>query len=256
LLPEGEDPDSFIRKNGKAAFLESVQRSKGLVNFAIDRVIDRITRADRVISIDVKVKAAEECFAIIRKINNRIEQDYYLNYVSKGLGIEKDVLVSELKRGREGKKSIPAEKTRSVVKDRPKAEDILLTLMIRDSGLRRMAEDTLDIGDFTDPQFKEVAGYLLKSDKEVHAIVNSESCNQVIKDVMTKMAVSDAHFDSPEKTFSDCIRVLQRTRLERELKQVEHEIATAELGNMVEKVKGLLKTKQVLMQKRKVLYEN
>ena len=259
LLPDGEDPDSFIRKNGKTAFFELVQKAKSLVNFAIDRIIDRVgvVGTENSDSIDTRVRSAEECFTIIRKIPNRIEQDYYLKKVSQGLGIEKDILTTELKRGKkEGKKRVHTEKGKSSAVDKPKAEEILLCLIIKDWGLRKMVGDVLCVDDFADPQFHEIAGYLLESDKNIHDILNSEVCSQGVKDIMTKMAVTDIPFDAPEKSLSDCVRVLQRNRLERELKQVEREIASAELGGPFEKVTDLLKMKQGLLQKKKVLYEN
>ncbi len=256
LLPEGEDPDSFIGKNGKSAFLELLKQSKGAVDFAIDRIIEKMSRSDDDDSIDAKVRAASECLAIIKKIPNRIEQDFYLKRVSKDLSIEKDILLSELKRGKEGKRGPHLGGGKAATVDRPKAEEILVCLIIKDWDLRRMVGDVLCVEDFTDPQFKEIARYLLNSDKDIHTIINSEVCNQDIKDIMTKMAVHDAQFDLPEKTLSDCIRVLQRNRLEGELKQVEKEIVSAELGGPFEKVRDLLQIKQGLLQKKKVLYES
>ena len=256
LLPDGEDPDSFIRKNGKIVFLEYVQKAKGIVNFAIDRIMSKASGLDKGISIDTKVKVAGECLSIIRKIPNRIEQDYYLKSVSKGLSIEKDILSSELKRTKEVKKGLSQEKAKSALVDRPKAEDILLTLIVKDSSLRKMVVDVLCIEDFADPQFQEIAGYLLKSDRDIHDIINSEVCSQSIKDIMTKMAMCDIQFDLPEKTLSDCVRVLQRNRLEREFKEVEKEIASSELSGMFDRVRELLLRKQGLLQKKKVLYEN
>lgn len=256
LLPEGEDPDSFIRRKGKEAFLELVQEAGSLVNFAIDRIIERGSGSDNSDSIDRKVKIAEECFAVIRKIPSRIEQDYYLKKVSKDLDIGKDVLVSEFKKGNGGRKRISAEKDRKVVTDRPKEEQVLLTLIIRDGELRKRAGENLRVDDFSDPQFREIAGYLLNSDRDVHDVINSEACDQSTKDLMTNMAVNDIYVDSHEKILSDCIRVMRRKRLEKELKDVEKEIASAELSGMFDRVRDLLLTKQLLLRKKKVLYEN
>ena len=262
LLPEGDDPDTFIGKNGKAAFLALVQSAKGIINFALDRIIGEVKRTapDHGDSINSKVKGAGDCLSIIKKIPNRIEQDQYIQRVSKGLGIEKEVLLSELRRGNERKKGAPPEKVPKKVKEaaveKPKAEEMLLGLLVKDWALRKMVGDILRVEDFTNPQFQEIAGHLLRSERDIHEIINSEECNQEIKDTMTKMAVNEMHFDSPEKTLSDCIKVLQRNRLNREFKEVEKEIAVAELGGIFERVKELLLKKQELLRQKKVLYEN
>ena len=262
LLPEGDDPDTFIGKNGKAAFLALVQSAKGIINFALDRIIDEVKRtaSDHGDSINSKVKGAGDCLSIIKKIPNRIEQDQYIQRGSRGVGIDKEVLLSELRRGNERKKGAPPEKVPKKVKEpaveRPKAEEILLCLLVKDWALRKMVGDVLRVEDFTDPQFQEIAGHLLRSERDIHEIINSEGCNQGIKDMMTKLAVNEMYFDSPEKTLSDCIKVLQRNRLDREFKEVEKEIAAAELGGIFERVKELLLKKQELLRQKKVLYEN
>ena len=258
LLPEGDDPDTFVGKNGKAAFLALVQSAKGIIDFAIDRIIDEVRGRvpDHGGSINSKVKGAGDCLSIIKKISNRIEKDQYIQRVSRGFGIEKEVILSELRRGNERKKGVLPEKVKETAVERPKAEEILLSLLIRDWALRKMVGDLLRVEDFTNPQFQEIAGHLLRSERDIHEIINSEECNQEIKDTMTKMAVNEMHFDSPEKTLSDCIRALQRSRLDREFKEVEKEIAAAELGGTFERVKELLLKKQELLRQKKVLYEN
>ena len=258
LLPEGDDPDTFVGKNGKAAFLALVQSAKGIIDFAIDRIIDEVRGRvpDHGGSINSKVKGAGDCLSIIKKISNRIEKDQYIQRVSRGFGIEKEVILSELRRGNERKKGVLPEKVKETAVERPKAEEILLSLLIRDWALRKMVGDLLRVEDFTNPQFQEIAGHLLRSERDIHEIINSEECNQEIKDTMTKMAVNEMYFDSPEKTLSDCIRALQRSRLEKEFKEVEKEISAAELGGPFERVKELLLKKQELLRQKRVLYEN
>ena len=258
LLPEGDDPDTFVGKNGKAAFLALVQSAKGIIDFAIDRIIDEVRGRvpDHGGSINSKVKGAGDCLSIIKKISNRIEKDQYIQRVSRGFGIEKEVILSELRRGNERKKGVLPEKVKETAVERPKAEEILLSLLIRDWALRKMVGDLLCVEDFTNPQFREIAGHLLRSERDIHEIINSEECNQEIKDTMTKMAVNEMHLDSPEKTLSDCIRALQRNRLEKEFKEVEKEIAAAELGGPFERVKELHLKKQELLRQKRVLYEN
>ena len=78
LLPAGEDPDSYIRKYGKVSFVELFKGAKGIIEFEIDRIIENWSNLNQRDSIDARVRVAEECLTLIRKINNRIEQDYYL----------------------------------------------------------------------------------------------------------------------------------------------------------------------------------
>lgn len=261
LLPEGKDPDSFIRKKGREFFLELAERSKGLIDFALDMVIDKLSDSHNDASIDVRVKVAEECLSIIRKIPNRIEQGYYLKRVSEELDIKEDILYAEWKRGNRDNKNSLLEKTNESVVNSSGTEAVLLTLVIKDRGLRKKAMENLSVEDFVDPQYRAVAEYVLNSDDDVHDIINSEGpdqpnqINQIIKNMVAKLAFNDLYVELPEKTLSDCIRSLHRKRLDRDLKEVEKEIASAETNGMYDRVNILL-TKQGLLQRKRRLYEN
>lgn len=256
LLPEGEDPDSFIRKNGNTTFLELISKARGIVDFAMDRIIKRVAGVKGNLSLEVKVKNAEECLNIIRKIPNRIEQDHYLKRVSNDLNIDKDVLYAELKRKNKVKKAVQSEKMKDNITLSHGGEEILLALIIKDKVLRKLAKENLDLRDFVNPRFRKSAAYILSSDKELHELLNTEVSDPDLLSDITRLAVKDIHFDFPEKTLFDCIRVLQRERLNKELKELEQELSTAEIGGTFEKVRSLLLAKQSLLQRKKLLYEN
>lgn len=256
LLPEGEDPDSFIRKNGNTAFLELISKARSIIDFTLDRIIKRITGVKGNLSLEVKVKNAEECLNIIRKIHNRIEQDHYLKRLSNDLNIDKDVLYAELKRKNKDKKAVQSEKMKNNSTLSHGGEEILLALIIKDKVLRKLAKENLDLQDFVNPRFRKSAAYILSSDKELHELLNTEVSDQDILSDITRLAVKEIHFDFPEKTLLDCIRVLQRERLNKELKELEQELSTAEIGGIFEKVRSLLLAKQSLLQRKKLLYEN
>ncbi|HAS16323.1 MAG TPA: DNA primase, partial [Nitrospiraceae bacterium] len=64
ILPEGEDPDIFIRKRGKGQFLELIERSKGIFDFSLDHIIGKSGDRPDKGSIEKKVSVTEECFEL------------------------------------------------------------------------------------------------------------------------------------------------------------------------------------------------
>ncbi|MCC6543712.1 MAG: DNA primase, partial [Nitrospirae bacterium] len=227
LLPAGEDPDSYIRKQGKLAFTELLKNAKGIIEFEIDMIIEKWSNMDHSESIDAKVQVAAECLALIRKINNRIEQDYYLKKVARETRTSEEVLRSELKRRSRlaDKQPVTARgdktKARVELKNKPGVEEEILFLILKDLNLRKVAGNKLTPDDFSDPRLRDTWVYVLKSDKAVHHIINDITCTDAVKEIVTRLVVFDFHFDSPEQTLIDCIRVLKRNRLSRELKQLE-----------------------------------
>lgn len=271
LLPEGDDPDSFIRKNGKTVFNELISKSKGIIEFAINMIINKNTSMNNAIPQvhkDSKLKIAEECLNLIRKIPSRIEQDHHLSMVSKDLKIDKDVLYAELRRKNKGKKPVQQEMVKKNSVKNESVEETLLALVIRYKELRKQAKQTIDIRDFVNIKFQKTADYILNSDKDLNDLLNTEWTNQDAQDspdthdaqeiraVITKLALSDMHFDLPEKNLMDCIRVVRREGINRALKEVEQDLSKAELVGSFDKVRSLLISKQGLLQQKKLLYEN
>lgn len=262
LLPAGEDPDSYIRKYGKTSFIELLNGAQGIIEFELDRIIEKRPNPDKVDSIDTRVRVADECLTLIRKISNRIEQDYYLKKVAKEIRVEEDVLKSEMVRRSKGtgKSSAGVEgdtnKESEKLKSKLSVDEIVILLILRESNLRKVAKGILTDEDLIDSRLREAGRYLLNTDKEVHDIINDLTCNDSVRDIISRLAVCDLYFDSPEKTLIDCMRVLQRNRLERELKRIEKEITTAESSGMFESIRNLLAEKQQILQKRRFLYES
>ncbi|MEJ2230747.1 MAG: DNA primase [Nitrospirales bacterium] len=92
LLPAGEDPDTFIRKNGVSAFRELEGQAATLLDFAIMSVLNKAKKD----SIQDRVKRADDILAILQKTKNPIEKDEYLKVVSERLGIRQDLLRKRL----------------------------------------------------------------------------------------------------------------------------------------------------------------
>jgi len=262
LLPAGEDPDSYIRKLGKTSFAELLKSAKGIVEFEIDRIIEKWSNMNQSESIDARVQVAGECLTLIRKINNRIEQDYYLKKIAGEIRTSEEVLRSELLRRSRltGKLPVTArgDKTKESggIKNKPGVEEEILFLILKDLRLRKIAGGKLTEEDFYDSRLRDAWRYLLNSDKELHDIINDVTCEDAVKDIISRLGVYDLHFDSPEQTLIDCARVLQRNRLERELKRLEKEISTAESSGMHDKTRGLQVEMQHLHQRRRFLFES
>lgn len=80
-LPEGQDPDDFIRDQGAEAFLGLVSRAPDFVRFYAEM------SAEQCRSIEGRTQVAEELFAIIRNIDNELRRDEYLKHVADALGL-------------------------------------------------------------------------------------------------------------------------------------------------------------------------
>jgi DNA primase len=87
LLPPGEDPDSFVRGRGAAAFAELLEHAKAAIEHKIDVAIDKLKAGFE--SPATIVPRAE---ALIRELTAREEWDRWRVYVARRLQVNVDDL--------------------------------------------------------------------------------------------------------------------------------------------------------------------
>lgn len=122
-LPTGEDPDSFLRKEGNAAFAARVAKARPIFDFFIR---DQVSSHDTG-SVEGKVKVVEELAPHLRKISNLVERDLYLREIARVLGINERTLAKKIG----GTTVTTAEfvPQREKTRRRADTEDMLLALM-------------------------------------------------------------------------------------------------------------------------------
>lgn len=81
-LPAGDDPDSFIRKHGKAAFEERLKSAGNLVESIIDDVAHEVGQDTA-----LKAKKATELLSLIKEVPNDIERGLYEDHLKNKLGL-------------------------------------------------------------------------------------------------------------------------------------------------------------------------
>jgi DNA primase len=92
-LETGYDPDLFIRRKGKDAYVAALQHSQKYFDYLIDRA--RAQFGAR--SADSKVKAVNYLLPHIQRVPNRIARDELAMEISQKLGIDSTILRQELK---------------------------------------------------------------------------------------------------------------------------------------------------------------
>ena len=93
LLPDGADPDSFIRAQGAAAFRGLVEKAEDLMDFFLRRTVQE----HRLDTIEGKVAAVRETVPLLAKVRDRVAQADYLARAAQSLGVKEEVLWSEVR---------------------------------------------------------------------------------------------------------------------------------------------------------------
>jgi DNA primase len=90
VLPDGKDPDEFVSKHGREAFLAEVERARALVDYYIDEVIGHGR------NIDDRRGALKGAIPFIAGIADPAERDQFMKRVSERLGVDEELVRREV----------------------------------------------------------------------------------------------------------------------------------------------------------------
>lgn len=83
-LPAGEDPDSFIGKEGQAAFTARVAAARPIFDWFFRDLLQQMETG----SVEGKVRVVEELAPRLKKITDPLQQGLYISEVARVLGID------------------------------------------------------------------------------------------------------------------------------------------------------------------------
>lgn len=93
LLPDGHDPDSYVREYGKEAFYALCDTAKDYYEFCIDRFAGQtdFSNADALMKFDLK------CLQMLKEQVDTLKWQYYLKRIANHSGTHVNVLMDRLK---------------------------------------------------------------------------------------------------------------------------------------------------------------
>ena len=138
VLPDGQDPDAFLRAHGPQAYMQALRSNVPWTDFLIDRAQQKIgTRTP-----ELRVKALNFLLPHLRRIPNAIVRTQVAENAAQKLGIESSMVLKEVRQAAE-------HRLESVRAARPQAltevERILLCALVlpEADSARRLAADKL-----------------------------------------------------------------------------------------------------------------
>ena len=157
-IPQGKDPDEYVRSNGREAFLKLINNAEPLIDY-------RIKKAEE--GIDFKnsqsvILYSKRIMDIISDLDP-IEKDVYIKKASENTGIKEqalyDILKIKMKDNRENDFRNNKEEDRSKLYVEPgflKAERTLLKMMLENEEYLQYIEERISENDFILLEHKEI----------------------------------------------------------------------------------------------------
>lgn len=97
FLPEGEDPDSMVQKEGKEKFLERVENAQPLETFFFEHLSEDLDAA----SIEGRAALSSRAMPLIRKLKESVYRQLMIDRLAEITGVDKETLLKPAPAARE-----------------------------------------------------------------------------------------------------------------------------------------------------------
>ena len=219
LLPEGADPDAFVRRNGGRAYADLLTHSRPYLDFLLDRSAAKH---------DVQRPEGRRAFlndmlAVAATIPDAAERDQFADRLAHKARVTEGVLRDEIRKAAASKKKeAPAIAVRSSVRLLPAETGLLWALDHRPvEGLAALA--LVDEGDLEGLAAGAIL-VLATSLAEVPPDFLPALLRERLSEAERAMFEQAAAGQQPPAAPGDCVNALKRMRLERERAALQDEI--------------------------------
>jgi DNA primase len=240
VLPDGTDPDEFIKAHGAEGYHERRGKAQPFIQF----VLDQATRERNLHNPPDKGEAVKEVLPFVRAVRDRIQKRDYFDQVMDALRVEDAGLRRALWKDMNASAGAPATDVKQQVAAAESvpptvAEQRLLELLIHDAELRALLLPRLDADVYaglpTAPLFaalKELneAGAEVEFDTLNAGAGDDEELHKLVALVWWSEAqrAEGEALDDVLGAAESCLTTLRLMRIERRLRELSAEIVAAE----------------------------
>lgn len=246
VLPEGADPDEFIRRHGVEAYHE--RRGKALPH--IQFVLDEAMRDRNLFNPPEKDEAIKEVLPSVQAVRSAIQKREYFDIAMDALRVEQDLRKDIWQRVKKGE-SVDSHALKQIGTQRRKmqltvAEQRLLELLIHDADLRREILPRMEPADYQELPTALIFRALIEAEAQgveidASTLMARAEDDPVTADLVPLLLMSEPQRDEGEAldevmaNAESCLNALQLMAIDRRIGELGLEIATAERAGETER---------------------
>ena len=210
VLPEGKDPDEFVSRHGRDAFLEEIRRARALVDYYIDEVIGT-TR-----TLDERRDAWKAALPFMAGIADPVERGQFMQRVAERLGVDEGLVrreVSRLEAAQRQPESPPARRTTGPVDP---VELSLVRMMIENPARVREIDRENLLACFTSGPLKSLGESIVESHRRGQPARLAELIERVADRAVREKLLEAAFSAEPrddalrDRLFDDTVRKIRQ----------------------------------------------
>lgn len=236
ILPQGKDPDTFVRENGRDALLARVEAAQDLVDFLLTRAEEKTGLK----GVDEKAAAARQVLRLVARMPEGVRRAKYVQKLAERLGVPERAVLAELRRL--GSPESPPRSGPLLSLDLPRVEKILIQICLLFPDIRPLVWGTLQGEELTASPLRSIYWFLREysGDEENLARTLTSHPEPVVRQVAAELFVQGGEeFVDPHRMLQDCLVRLKLQEIQEQLR------GAREQGDLL-RVKTLLEQKRTL----------
>ena len=258
IIPQGKDPDDFIKKNGPDEFNKLINKAMSLIEYKI-KILKSQNETE---STEGKINFLNKMADQLSKIDNSVEREMYSKKLAKDYEITEESLYSEIYRrikpktncrtsiisnneyNKKAVKNTNQQNTSKIIHD----ERMILALLCIENHVYKSVRESLHIEEFVDEDNKKAGRIIIEKLESNRGIVPGELMNILegnISNDFAKIINEECHCDDNKKAILDKIRTIKSIKIENRKNEIldllknEGNLSEGDVGKLKEELKTL-----------------
>ena len=243
-LPHGEDPDTYVRKEGSEAFARLEAQAPSLLDFALEQSLKGAKSG----TLEERIRSVDEVLRILQKSEHPIEREVRIRLVAERLGVNQQRLIERYPAVIPRLIRRPTAQRRETTpfvqlfKGAPEERDLVFLLLqgqLSPADIRRLRPETFSV-----PACRvivESALACLDHDGRVglRTLLDSVVDHPEYGTVATELSMREDHFEDVRAHVKDCLDTLDRKQAEAVLRELIAQLKEAEREGRTEDARSL-----------------
>lgn len=250
-LPVGDDPDTFIRKQGPEAFMQLQEHAPSLLDFAVEHSLQQASSG----IIEDRIRSVDEILRILQKTSHRIEKEECIRRVAERLGINQqrlterypELMAKEERQGnrpagRADSRRVPLTASESRFKGSPEERDLVYLLL--QGQLAAAQVQALNVEAFSVPACRRIVEIGLRHLDRDGRVLIRPLLDEAVGDpdcaaVATELSMMERHYEDVQEHIRGCLEAMERKRREQALAELIVQLRAAEQAGRTDEARRL-----------------
>ena len=255
-VPEGKDPDEYVRHHGREAFLQVLAAAQDGIDFQVDETILQ----NNITNLAGKVEAVSNILPFLLECKSEIEAAEHIRRLAQRLTIDEGLIAEEYRKalrkgGVQREVQLSAQLSVEAGGTGQQAEELLVQLLLEQPQLRDHCDEVVQQTGLADASLRQIYKCLSELDDELTLDKLSEHLDSEAQSTLARIAARAVPEGDNEQLLADCLRQLKRNYLEKEY--AKHSQLAQEYERLADErfVKELMESQRIKNEIKK-LYGN